>query len=90
MPAAAVQNGGCRRGARRHRVDCTEDEEDDFFFFPSRSSISGRVRLAARWAGLVGRGQVSSFLFFVMFSFPFSLLSVLGLFYLNLYSVFAV
>jgi hypothetical protein len=83
-PAAAVQNGGCRHGAHRHRVDCTEEEEDDLFFFPSRSGISGRVRWVAHWAGLLGRGKVSSFpSFFVMFSFPFSLFSVLGLFYLN-------
>jgi hypothetical protein len=86
---AAVQNGGYRHGARRRRVNCTEEEEDDLFFFPSRSGISGRVRWAAHWAGLLGHSEVSSFLsFFVMFSFPFSLFSVLGLFYLNLYSFF--
>jgi hypothetical protein len=53
-----------QRGARRHRaVDRAEEEEEDFFFSPSRNGISNR-------AGLVGCqvsfGQVSFFFYFFL------------------------
>jgi hypothetical protein len=53
----------------RCAVDRAEEEEEDFFLFPSRNGISGRVGLAGCQ---VGFGQVSSpLLFSVLISFLF-------------------
>jgi hypothetical protein len=54
---------------RRCAVDCAEEEEEDFFFSPSRNGISGRVDLAGCQ---VGFGQVSSPLFFCLDFFSVS------------------